>query len=93
MAPLRISITVEVEQKGNGLLVQRPVSIQMVHEDDAWWAECKDPGFETGRHKQFDQALLEGARLAQQELQLQVEERPLIAARITPEMARAYFPG
>ncbi len=85
MAVVRVNITVEVEQKGNGLLIQTPVPLQLVYERNRWHAECEAPPLCTEPADNLEQAIIAGARQAGAELQAAVIERPLIAGRITPD--------
>ena len=84
MAAVRVNITVEVEQKGNGLAIQAPVPIQLVQERGQWRAECESPPFCTDSFDTFEQAITAGAKQASDELQAAVNERPIIAGKITP---------
>ena len=91
MAAVRVNITVEVEQKGNGLAIQTPVPIQLVQEQGKWRAECEAPPFCTDRFDTFEQAIVAGAKQAGDELQAAVNERPIIAGKITPAEIRGMF--
>ncbi len=85
MAAVRVNITVEVEQKGNGLIIYTPVPIQLVYERKRWHAECENPPFSTEPTDNMEQAIIAGAQQVGAELQAAVIERPLIAGRITPD--------
>jgi len=91
MAPVRVNLTIEVEQRGNGLAILTPVPVTLVHEDEAWRAVCEAPPVESDAFGSFDEALLAGARQVNDELQAAVIERPLIAGRITPETVQVLF--
>ena len=91
MAAVRVNITVEVEQKGNGLAIQTPVPIQLVWEKNGWHAECESPPFCTERFETMEQAIVAGAKHAGRELQAAVNERPIIAGKITPAEISGMF--
>ena len=91
MAPVRVNLTIEVEQRGNGLAILTPVPITLIHEDREWRVVCETPPVESDAFATFDEALLAGARQVNDELQAAVIERPLIAGRITPETVRGLF--
>jgi len=84
MAAVRVNITVEVEQKGNGLAIQTPVPIQLVQEQGRWRAECESPSLCTESFDTLEQAVVAGAKQVGNELQAAVNERPIIAGKITP---------
>ena len=84
MAAVRVNITVEVEQKGNGLAIQTPVPIQLVRERSRWRAECESPPLCTESFDTLEQAIVAGAKQVGQELQAAVNQRPMIAGKITP---------
>lgn len=85
MAAVRVNITVEVEQKGNGLIIYTPVPIQLVYERKRWRAECETPPLCTEPTDNMEEAIIAGAQQVGAELQAAVIERPLIAGRITPD--------
>jgi len=91
MVETRVNITIEVEQKGNGLAIQTPVQIQLVQERGKWHAECESPCFSTDTFDTMEQAVVAGAKQAHNELQAAVNDRPLIAGKITPEMVQGMF--
>ena len=39
----RVNITLEVDQVGNALVIQRPVPIQLVYKTGQWRAQCGSP--------------------------------------------------
>ena len=43
----RVNLTIEVEQVGNGLAIQTPVPIQLVHHAGQWQAQCPELRIET----------------------------------------------
>jgi len=91
MAAVRVNITVEVEQKGNGLAIQTPVPIQLVRERNGWRAECESPPICTESFDTMEQAVVAGARQVSKELQAAVNERPVIAGKITPAEIHGMF--
>jgi len=92
MAAVRANITVEVERKGNGLAIQTPVPIQLVRERSGWRAECESPPLCTERFETMEQAIVAGAKQVGNELQAAVNERPMIAGKITPaDVPRGVF--
>jgi hypothetical protein len=91
MAPVRVSLIIEVEQRGNGLAILTPVPITLIHEHREWRAVCEAPPVESDACGTLDEAILAGARQVNDELQAAVIERPLIAGRITPETVRTLF--
>lgn len=86
MDPVRVSVTVEVEQEGNGLRIRKPVPLRLVYEHDQWHAECDEPCVRTEPCPSMEQAVVAGARQAGRELQAAVIERPVVAGRISPDM-------
>ncbi|MBP7936199.1 MAG: hypothetical protein KA354_16275 [Phycisphaerae bacterium] len=91
MAPVRVNLTIEVEQRGNGLAILTPVPITLIHEGKTWRASCEAPPVESDAFATFDEAVLAGARQVNNELQAAVIERPLIAGRITPDTVQSLF--
>jgi len=91
MAAIRANITVEVDQKGNGLLIQTPVNLQLVHEQSQWHAECESPFVHTDPCETMEEAIIAGATQAGVELQTAVIERPLIVGKITPDSVSSMF--
>ncbi|HSW44875.1 MAG TPA: hypothetical protein VLM89_04830 [Phycisphaerae bacterium] len=91
MAGFRINMTVEVDQKGNGLCIQTPVPVQLVHEQNKWRLQCATPPVATDLFDDMEEALIAGARRVGDELQAAVIERPLVAGRITPDTVRGIF--
>ena len=91
MAAVRVNITVEVEQKGNGLAILTPVPIQLVRQRSKWHAECESPPLCTDCFDTMEQAIVAGAKQAGQELQAAVNERPIIAGKITPVEIHGMF--
>lgn len=85
MAPVRVAVTVEVDQKGNGLLIRKPVPLHLVCEDGRWHAECEEPNLCTDPCDSMEQAVLIGAHEVTGELQAAVVERPMVAGKISPE--------
>ncbi len=91
MAAIRVNMTVEVDQKGNGLCIRTPVPVQLVHERNEWYLECDAPRLTTDGYQSMEEALIAGTRLIGEELQSAVVERPLIVGRITPEGVAGMF--
>ena len=58
---------------------------------DGLRAECEAPPFYTDRFDTFEQAIVAGAKQAGDELQAAVNERPIIAGKITPAEIRGMF--
>jgi len=85
MAPVRVALKVEVDQKGNGLSIRKPVPLRVVYERDCWRAECDEPRLSTEPCESMERAVLAGARRVAQELQAAVVERPIVAGTITPD--------
>ena len=81
----RVNITLEVDQVGNALVVQRPVPIQLVHKSGQWRAQCASPRVATPGFDTMEEAVIAAAKEATAELQAEVDERPLILGRITPD--------
>lgn len=91
MAPVRVRLTIEVEERGNGLAILAPVPLTLIHESGRWRAVCETPPVQSDTFNTLVEAILAGARQVNDELQAAVIERPLIAGRITPETVRALF--
>lgn len=91
MAETHVNITVEVEQRGNGLAIQTPVQIQLVRQNGKWHAKSESPCFTTESFDTMEQAIVAGAKQAHAELQTAVNDRPVIAGKITPETIRGMF--
>ena len=91
MAAVRVNVTVEVDQKGNGLCIRTPVPVQLVYEDKEWHLECDTPRLTTDSFATMEEALIDGAHLIGDDLQSAVVERPLIVGRITPEGVSGMF--
>lgn len=89
----RVNITVEVDQVANGLAIRRPVALQIVQNNNKkWYAACEAPRFETAPCDAMESAIVAGARQAHAELQMAIDDRPVIAGRITPdEVPRCRF--
>jgi len=81
-----VSVTVEVNQKGNGLLVGRSLELRLVREEGRWRAECDEPHVHTDACDTMDEAVRQATRQAERTLQSQVVDRPLVAGKITPDM-------
>jgi hypothetical protein len=87
-----VNLSVEVEQKGNGLLVWTPVPVQVVFQRGRWRAEAETPGVRTDMFDTMEEALVAGAKEATAELQAAVLDRPVIAGKISPaQAARDFF--
>jgi hypothetical protein len=84
MFEFRLNLTVEVDQVGNGIALQTPVPIQLHYRGGRWTAECDRPPVTTPMFDKLDEAVVAGARAAHMELQGMVNERPVIAGRVTP---------
>ncbi len=91
MAVVRVNMTVEVDQTGNGLCIRTPVAVQLVYEDKQWYVECDAPRLTTDPCDTMEEALVSGTRMLGDELQAAVVERPLIVGRITPEGVASMF--
>ena len=91
MTGVRVNLTVEVDQIGNGLCIRTPVPVQLVHEDREWHLECDTPRLTTDNFKTMEEALIDGTIMIGDELQSAVVERPLIVGRITPEGVSSMF--
>lgn len=85
MVNCKVNLTIEVDQVGNGLAIQTPVTIQLRHEDNTWHAACDAPPVVTAPQPTLERALLDAAAQVQMEVQAAVCERPLILAKIGPE--------
>lgn len=85
MKAVRVSMTVEVDQVANALAVRTPVPVQLIFERRQWRAACESPLVETDPFESLEQALVAGARQVAAEMQAAVDDRPVIAGRITPE--------
>ena len=86
MTKVCVSVTVEVNQKGNGLLFGRSIELRLVRDEGRWRAECDEPHVHTDACDTMAEAVGEGTRQAEQTLQSQVVDRPLVAGKITPDM-------
>ena len=84
MASFRVNLTIEVDQAGNGLVIQTPVPIQVIHQRGQWQAMCESPRVTTVMFDSLEQAVVACADEVAVEVQGAVIERPLIAGRITP---------
>ena len=84
MFEFRLNLTIEVDQVGNALAVQRPVPIQVRFHGGRWAAECDTPPVSTSMYDRMDEAIVAGARAATLELQGLVDHRPVVIGRITP---------
>jgi hypothetical protein len=91
MAAVRVNITIEVDQKGNGLLIEKPMPVQLIHEREKWRLRCHDPALETEGFDTMEQALIAGARLIGDEMQAAVVERPAVLGKITPQGVSSMF--
>lgn len=80
----RVNMTIEVNQVGNGLAVQTPVPIQLMHQRGQWQGRCDTPPVETPMFKSMEEALVACAQQVADEMQAAVCERPVVAGRITP---------
>jgi len=86
MKEIRVNVTVEVDQVANGLALRKPIPLQVVRKTDAhWYAECESLHFDTRCFETMEDAIVAGAQQAEAELQMAVDERPVIAGRITPD--------
>ncbi len=86
MQDIRVHVTVEVDHVANGLAIRKPVPIQVVKDRrKQWHAECDSPRFETTAFETMEEAIVAGAKQAHAELQMAVEDRPMIVGRITPD--------
>lgn len=81
----RVQFTVEVNQIGNGLAIQTPVPIQLVHERGQWRGVCELPPVDTPVFDDMEQALAACGEQVAAEVQAAVMERPIILGRITPD--------
>ena len=86
MADPCVPVTVEVHQKGNGLCVSRPLELRLMHDDGQWHAECDRLRMRTAACDTMDEAVTEGTRRAEEALQAEVVDRPVIVGKITPDM-------
>jgi len=91
MAVVRVNITIEVDQKANGLLIEKPMPVQLIHEQKKWRLTCSDPALETEGFDTMEQALIAGARLIGNEMQAAVVERPVVLGKITPQGVSSMF--
>jgi hypothetical protein len=83
---IRVIVTVEVDQVANGLAIRKPVPLQVVrNRSRKWYAQCESPPFETAPCDAMEDAIVAGARQAHTELQIAIDERPVIIGRITPD--------
>lgn len=81
----RVNLTIEVNQVGNGLAIQTPVPIQLVHERGQWRGICENPAVNTMACESMQEALVACGEEVAAEMQMAVNERPLILGRITPD--------
>jgi len=81
----RVNITVEVDQVGNALAVKMPVPIQLVYQQGCWRAQCEKPPISTEMFDTMEEAVVAGAKEAANELQAAVDDRPVVAGKITPD--------
>jgi len=81
----RVNMTIEVDQVGNGLAIQTPIPIQLVHQRGKWRGECESPPVSTPTFDHLEEALAACGQQVAAEVKGAVMERPLILARITPD--------
>jgi hypothetical protein len=91
MATFKLNLTIEVEQVGNGLAMQTPVAMQVIHQQSRWQAVCDSPAIMSPSMKTLEEAIVAGSKEIAREMQAAVVERPLIAGRITASDIAAYF--
>lgn len=84
MFEFRLNLTVEVDQVGNALSLQTPVPMQLHYRGGRWAAECDALPVATPMCDRMEEAIVSGARAVALELQALVNDRPVIAGRITP---------
>ncbi len=80
----RVNTTVVVDQVGNALAIKTPVPIQLVYRSGQWKARCEAPPIATPSFDSMEQAIIAGASEVAAEIQAAVDDRPVIAGRITP---------
>lgn len=80
----RLNVTVEVLQTANALAIQTPVPMLLRFQDGRWAAECESPPVSTPEFDSLEMAVIAGAEAVGTELQLAVDDRPVVAGRITP---------
>ncbi len=80
----RVNLTVEVDQVANALAIQTPVPIQLDYSRGKWQGRCDSVPVTTDKLDSMEEALVACARQVAAEAQMAVEDRPVIAGRITP---------
>ena len=81
----RVNVTIEVDQVGNGLAVKTPVPIQLDYQRGRWRGFCESPPVSTSVYDSMEEALVACAKDVAAEIQMAVNERPMVAGRITPD--------
>lgn len=80
----RVNITIEVDQIANALAIQTPVPIQLDYCRGRWQGRCASVPVVTESFDAMEPALVACAQQVAAEVQMAVENRPVIAGRITP---------
>lgn len=81
----RLNLTIEVDQKGNGLAIETPVPIEVCYHLGRWRVQCRQPRVETDAFDSLEEAVVAGSQQVAAELQAAVIDRPLIVGKITPD--------
>jgi hypothetical protein len=81
----RVQVIVEVDQVGNGLAIQTPLPMHLVHERGQWRGECESPPVSTLVFDRMEEALVACGEQVAAEMQGAVMERPMVLGRITPD--------
>ncbi len=81
----RVNLTIEVDQVANALAIQTPVPIQLVCDRNRWQAFCESPPVATEVFDSMEQAVIACSEQVAAEVQMAVEDRPVVLARITPD--------
>jgi len=79
----RVNFTVEVDQVANALAIQTPVPVQLVCQQQQWQGYCETPYVLTQTFDRMDEALFACANEVAAEYQAIVNDRPVVAGRIT----------
>lgn len=81
----RVNLTIEVEQVANALAIQTPVPIQLVFDGRRWTALCESPPVRTDAFDTMEKAVVACSEQVAAEVQMAVDDRPVVLARITPD--------
>ena len=87
----RIQYTIEVDQRANALAIATPIPIQLCYDRGKWVGQCENPPVITAPARTMQDALTDCAKQVTQQVQSSVIDRPVVAARITPDGVLSMF--